>query len=254
MDALLVYLSNHFDDRLSVSGVTGDLLIWGERVNDDVRLLGLSFNVSTAVTTTQGHGDRLISSGTLFSQQTNLPLVKIVYSPDLQNNPKSTLLLDGEEVKRDEAANKIQAKFGTHYKLFGTNKAVNRATNDAFQDWARDNLPRNYVRIDIDAILDTQEQVPVVLIEVKRSPKVPTQSWKPYIDDIRNYYISDLLAKQTHLNFVTLNHAFVTSQVLDTSMVGIHDIQKVSLTTQEIQSTKVITNAKSVIARLDSLS
>jgi len=180
-------------------------------------------------------------------------LIKIKYSPDLYTEPKATLFIDGERVRKDEAAARIQTKFGTQYRLFGTQKAVNRATNDVFQDWARDNLPRDYVRIDLDAILNTQNHIPAVLIEVKRSTQDPPERWQPYVKDIRNYYIVDLLAKTAHLKFITLNHAHKNVILSDNSTIGIHDIQKVSLAPQEIQSSKELAKAKDVVAYLTKL-
>ena len=153
MDNLLRYLHNYFHDRLAVSGETGDLLIWGERINNGVRLLGLSFNISVAARTTQGHGDLLLSCGRDIASKINLPMMHIVYPPDLHANPAATLLLNGERVGKKDAQRMIQTALGTRQTILGTTKDVNRRTNDVFQDWARENLPRDYVRNDIDALL-----------------------------------------------------------------------------------------------------
>ncbi|MEO8891651.1 MAG: hypothetical protein ABI417_08975 [Coleofasciculaceae cyanobacterium] len=254
MDNLLTYLSNQFGSRLAVSGETGDLLVWGERVNNDIRLLGLSYNTSTTSQALQENNHPLLSSGNKIAQQINLPLVRIIYPANLNTDPNSALNIDGERVEREEASAKIQHKFGTQYKLFGTTKLVNRSTNDAFQDWARVNLPQNYIRIDLDAILHVEDQKPALIIEVKRSTQVSVQRWEPYIADIRNYYIVDLLAKKAGLKFITLNHAYRDSLVSDESIIGIHNIQKISLEPQVIKSTKLLIKAKGVVTHLINMS
>ncbi len=247
MDNLLRYLHNHFSDRLAVSGETGDLLIWGERITNGVRLLGLSFNISAAARTTQGHGDLLLSCGKYIASKINLPMMHIVYPPDLQPNPAATLLINGQRVGKNNAQSIIQALLDTRQTILGTAKDVNKRTNDAFQDWARENLPRDYVRNDIDAILLTQAHEPLELIEVKRSTQVPPTRWAPYAADARNYYMGDLLARRAGLKFITLNHANKDVSVDDGTTVGVHFIQGVSLNPDQIRSRKILVNAKELV-------
>jgi len=254
VDNLLSYLSGHFGDRLVVSGVSGDLLVWGERDFNGVKLLGLSFNTPTTAQSTTGHGDLLLASGTLMAQRINLPLIRIEYPPDLDTNPNSMLIIDGNQVKRVSAAATIQALLGTRYTVAGTSKAVNRSTNDPFHVWARDTLPLNYVRTDVDAILLTNDLKPALLIEVKRSPRVPVRNWEPFLQDIRNYYISDVLAKQTQLQFITLNHPYTNVSVTDEKIVGVFDIQRVTLNPDRIQFTKQLTTAINLVTMLDEMS
>lgn len=254
MDNLLRYLSGHFGDRLAVSGVSGDLLVWGERDFNGVKLLGLSFNTPTTAQSTTGHGDLLLASGTLMAQRINLPLIRIEYPPDLDTNPNSMLIIDGNQVKRVSAAATIQALLGTRYTVAGTNKAVNRSTNDPFHIWARETLPQNYVRTDVDAILHSQKLTPALLIEVKRSPSKTVREWEPYTEDARNYYISDLLAKRAQLKFVTLNHPYTNVPVSDEKIVGLYDIQKVTLSPANIQFTKELATAINLVTILDEMS
>jgi hypothetical protein len=247
VDNLLRYLYNHFGNRLAVSGETGDLLIWGERINNGVRLLGLSFNISRAMRTTRGHGDLLFSCGKHIASKINLPILHIIYPSDLQTNPRATLLINGQSVAKNDAQRTIQALFGTRQTILGTAKDVNKRTNDVFQDWARDNLPRDYVRNDIDAILLTQAYEPSKLIEVKRSTQVPPTRWTPFTNDARNYYMGNLLAQRAGLDFITLNHANKDIPVDDETTVGIHFIDGVSLNPDRIRSRKTLVNARELV-------
>ena len=251
MDNLLKYLSGHFGDRLAVSGVSGDLLVWGERIYNGVKLLGLSFNTPTTAQSTTGHGDLLLASGTLMAQRMNVPFIRIEYPPNLDTNANSTLIIDGQQVKGVRAAATIQAILGTSYTVAGTSKTVNRSTNDPFHVWAREAMPLNYVRTDVDAILHTPDLKPALLIEVKRSPRVPVRNWEPFLQDIRNYYISDVLAKQTQLQSITLNHPYTNVPVTDEKIVGVFDIQRVTLNPARIQFTKQLTTAINLVTLLD---
>jgi hypothetical protein len=254
VDNLLKYLSDHFGDRLAVSGVSGDLLVWGERIYNGVKLLGLSFNTSTIAQSTAGHGNLLLASGTFMAQRMNVPFIRIEYPPDLDTNPNSILIIDGQQVKRVMGAAKIQALLGTRYTVAGTSKAVNRSTSDPFHVWAREALPQNYVRTDVDAIVHSQKLMSALLIEVKRSPSKTVREWEPYTADARNYYISDLLAKRARLKFVTLNHPYTTVSVTDEKMVGVYDIQTVTLSPADIQFTKQLTTALNLVTILDEMS
>ncbi len=250
MDNLLTYLHNHFRDQVAVSGEAGDLLIWGERINNGVKLLGLSFNVSTVTRTTQRHGDFLFSCGKHIASKINLPMMHIVYPPDLQTNPLATLLLNGQSIRKNDAQKAIQVLLGTNQTILGTAKDVNKRTNDAFQDWARDNLPRNYVRNDIDAVLLTQAYRPWKIIEVKRSTQIPPTRWTPFTNDARNYYIGNLLAQRAELNFITLNHANKDVPVDDETTVGVHLIDGVSLNPDQIRSRKTLVSARELVKML----
>lgn len=254
MDNLLSYLSDHFGSRLAVSGVSGDLLVWGERDFNRVKLLGLSFNTPTTAKPTKEHGDLLLASGTLMAQRMKMPFIRIEYPSDLDTNPNSMLIIDGKQVKRVSAAATIQALLGTRYTVAGTSKAVNRSTSDPFHVWARGAMPLKYVRTDVDAILHTKDLKPALLIEVKRSPKVPVRNWEPFLQDIRNYYISDVLAKQTQSQTITLNHPYTNVSVTDEKIVGVFDIQKVTLNPEDIQFTKQLTTALNLVTILDEMS
>ena len=248
MDNLLKYLHNHFNDQLAVSGETGDLLIWGERIDRGVRLLGLSFNIpATLARRTQGHGDLLLSCGKYIASKINLPIMHIVYPPDLQTNALATLLINSQKVRRSDAERTIQKLFGTRQTILAPAKDVNKRTNDAVQDWARENLPRDYVRNDIDALFLSSAHEPLELIEVKRSTQIPPTRWTPFTNDARNYYIGDLLAKRAGLKFITLNHANKDIPVDDKTIVGVHTIQRVSLSPDRIMSQKVLVDARELI-------
>lgn len=251
MDNLLKYLSDHFGGRIAVSGVSGDLLVWGERTYNGVKLLGLSFNTPTTAQSRTVHSDLLLASGTLMAQRMNLPFIRIEYPPDLDINPNSILIIDGRQVKRASAAATIQALLGTSYTVAGTSKAVNRSTSDPFHVWAREAMPLKYVRTDVDAILYTQDLKPALLIEVKRSPKVPVRNWEPFLQDIRNYYISDVLAKRSGLRFTTLNHPYTNVPVTDEKIVGVFDIQRVTLNPEHIQFTKELATALNLVTMLE---
>ncbi len=254
VDNLLQYLSGHFGGRLAVSGVSGDLLIWGERTINGVKLLGLSFNTPTTVHSTTGQGDLLLASGTVMAQRMRVPFIRIEYQPDVDTNRNAILIIDGKQVIRARAAATIQASLGTNYTVAGTSKAVNRSTSDPFHVWAREAMPLNYVRADVDAILHSPKVTPAILIEVKRSPSKTVQQWQPYIADARNYFISDVLAKRAQLKFVTLNHPYTSVPVSDEKIVGVYDVQEVTLSPARIQFTKEVTTAINLVTILDGMS
>jgi len=251
MDNLLQYLRNHFKDRLIISGEIGDLLIWGERTQNGVRLLGLSCNVAANIRPGQKQLRQLLDSGTAIAASIGVPIMRIVYPLDLITNPQATLRINNQVVNKVDAPAIIQGLLGTRYNVFGTSKDVNKQINDVFHEWARAQLPKDYVRNDIDAILLTPEYELRDILEIKRSPSRKPDKWTPYVEDIRNYYMGDLLAKRAGMRFITLNHPNKFVPVNDDTTVGIHFIQRVILNPENIQSTRTLVQAREVIDFLD---
>ncbi len=249
MDNLLLYLQKHFGRRLVVSGEEGDLLVWGDRQGQAIRLLGLSLNAAASEPATPS---RLLELGQFMERQLRLPFLVIRYPPDLDMNPLAELILDGEKVRVGEAARRIQERFGTRYRQAGTGKEVNKATHDAFHRWARLHLPYNYVRSDLDAFLLAAETDcrPRILLEIKRSTLVAPASWQPYAADARNYFIQKMLADRLGLEFLTLNHNCRDMPVTDGSKIGVHRIQRVSLNPPRIVSEKTLLSAQEATALL----
>jgi hypothetical protein len=240
-DEFLVYMKDKINDRLLMSFNNTDLLLWGTRENSSVKLLGLTLTVGvrdvrTIKSKLEDLEDRLsnvMKVASLLSHSSDSIFFVILYSlsggssfrvtdpNDPQNLSKSF------EVEETKMPHLIEGSFKTSLGDRGTAKAVNKSTSDWFHDWARANLPREYVRTNIDGLLLDKRQTPIILLETKRSFYEP-YSWNPWQADSRNYYLQHLLATKSDLSFWTVYHR-KGEKIGDTSQVALLMISKVSL-------------------------
>lgn len=235
MDELLQYLKIKLENRITVSGDNIDLLIWGERHYNEVKILGISLNRQEDVALDL-RGDQLLSIGKALSDKSGVGFMEIIYPNDLIENPNAELIINGENKSKEDSIDEIQRILGTSYADFGTTKQVNKQVADQFHGWARDNLPTAYVRIDIDAIHSSENDVNdiISLIEVKRSTAISVLNWLPYTNDIRNYYIENVFTKLANLNFYTINHSCKDIDVVDNTVRGFYDILDVNIELNKI--------------------
>lgn len=239
MDNLLQYLKKNLGNKIIVSGDNIDLLIWGERHQNEVNILGISLNRQQDVDLGL-RGEQLLNIGKGLSDKSGVEFMEIIYPKDLNINPSAELIINGEKKSKEDSIDEIQRILGTSYTNYGTNKGVNRQVADSFHTWARDNLPTSYVRIDIDAIHSSENDVSdiISLIEIKRSTAIKVEYWKPYTQDIRNYYIENVLAKLAELNFYTINHSCRFINVEDDTIIGFFEISDVDIKRNEISYIK----------------
>lgn len=92
-------------------------------------------------------------------------------------------------------------------------KNVNVSRNDRFVDWTRQNLTRNCVINDIDALLCPKNELPGVLIELKR-PRGDIRNWGPYLDDRGNYQSCALIADRCGLENRTIAYNVANNQIV----------------------------------------
>ena len=253
MDNLLAYLKRNLPNHLLISGEQGDLLVWGERDNNDVHLLGISYNGQINQNGSESISYELLRIGKKTSDLYNIPFMHIQYPIDLDTKPDKFLVINKIKIELSDAAEYIQKFLGTDGKIKGTNKEVNKSTNDAFHKWARSNLPQNYIRVDIDALLISSENMPKAILEIKRSTQVNPANWKPYVQDARNYMIQKKLAYRLKIPYVTLNHNCLFTAVEDKTLIGRHEINAVSLDPLRITSNKQLIQATNVVYYLKAI-
>lgn len=258
-DEFLLYLKRKIKSRLIMSFNNTDLLVWGSRGDDGVKLLGLTLNIG--VRNWERVNDviadnRVINAmqvASSLSRSSHSTFFAIVYSQSGANvfrvtDPKDpTNWSKSFSVKEAEMPKLIQRFFKTNLQTRGTLKPVNRATSDWFHDWARGNLPREYVRINIDGLILDKSEKPNILLETKRSIYYDVDSWQPWRDDARNYYLQHLLATKADLRFWTVYHE-KGEVVTDRTRVAVFIISKVSLDKEDkwIAFSCVKTNASDV--------
>jgi len=213
-DELLLYLKNKIRDYFIASFDNTDLLVWGSRKNESVRLLGVTINIGVKHLRDTGYAKdervaKAMQVAHLLSQKSQSVFFAIVYpgegidgfkvtSPDDPLNWSKSFI-----VKEAEMPKLIQQFFNTDLCTVGTTKPVNRSTSDWFHVWARVNLPREYIRTNIDGLLLDNKGRPRILLETKRSFST-LDSWQPYKEDARNYYLQHLLATKVGLKLWTL--------------------------------------------------
>lgn len=218
-DEFLVYMKDKINDRLIMSFDHTDLLLWGKRTDDSVELLGLTLNIGVKEPKTfrskqdefDDRVNNVLQVVSLISQRSSSPFFIIVYSTAggssfRVTNPSDPLNWSKSlEVDEGIMSAFIQKFFKTTLESKGTSKPVNRTTSDWFHDWARENLPEEYVRTNIDGLILDKKKNPSILLETKRSFQDP-YSWKPYKEDSRNYYLQYLLATKSDLSFWAVYH------------------------------------------------
>ena len=263
-DEFLVYLKAKIKDRLIISFNNTDLLLWGARRNNEVKLLGLTLNIGTRNFRTvkrkfadpENQITHVMKIAHSLSDTSNSIFFAIVYSLSgddyfVVTDPSNPLNWEKSfEVEEVKMPSLIQTFFKTKLKTVGTAKAVNKATSDWFHVWARANLPREYVRVNIDGLILDKGQRPSVLLETKRS-FYSADSWKPWHADARNYYLQNLLATKSGLKFWTVYHKKGIS-VNDKTRIALFIISKVSLDAAKwITYRRIDTNACKVFKQVD---
>lgn len=240
-DEFLVYMKGMMDDRLVMSFDNTDLLLWGTRENGSVRLLGLTLTVGVrnpriAKDNPQGLDDRLgnvMKVASLLSQRSNSTFFVVLYpisgsSPFVVTDPKDPHNWSKSfEVQEAKMPQLVEDFFKTSLGNRGTAKPVNKETSDWFHDWTRANLPKEYVKANMDGLIMDKERTPRILLETKRS-FATAYSWNPYQTDSRNYYLQQLLAKLSDLSFWTVYHVKGIT-VDDNTEVALFQVSDVSL-------------------------
>ena len=263
-DEFLVYLKTRIKDRLIMSFNNTDLLLWGARKKNEVRLLGLTLNIgiknlqtiNMKVTDLTSNVNKIMRIAFSLSNASNLTFFGIVYSISgddyfIVTDPRNPLDWT-KSLKIDEAKMPllIQNFFKTNFGTVGTAKAVNKSTSDWFHVWARENLPREYVRVNLDGLILTKDQRPKILLETKRS-FIGVDSWNPWEADSRNYYLQNLFAANSGLRFWTVYHKKST-KVNDETRITLFMISAVALDADRwITFHRVSTEAYKILKLVD---
>ena len=263
-DEFLIYLEAKIKDRLIISFDNTDLLLWGTRRNSKVKLLGITLNIgcSNLRTVKKSFSDpknqitHVMKFARLLANASSSTFFAIAYSLSgddyfVVTEPTDPLnWQESVEVNESKMPLLIQTFFGTRLRTLGTAKAVNKATSDWFHDWARANLPLEYVRVNIDGLILDKEQRPSILLETKRS-FYSVDSWEPWRADARNYYLQNLLATKSGLKFWTVYHKKGIS-VGDKTRIALFIISKVTLGAAKwIIFRRIDNNARKVLKLVD---
>ena len=250
MDQFLEYLKSVLKERLFISGEYCDILIWGNRAKGNTEIIGLSLN--TRIKNINIPEYKVANSvAKVIASRLNVPFLSIVYPDNDIVNTSSVLVINNKKIVASQACNFIQSILGTNEIEIGTSKAINKSISDPFHNWARINLPKNYVRLDIDALyLDSSLEIPLVCIEVKRSAAKKISEWKPYTNDIANYYLELLLCDLAIIEFITVHHANITTKVTSNTSIGFHRILKVDLSRTLITDQFISTTVDKLIEYL----
>jgi len=237
-DEFLIYLRSKLQEDLITSFDNTDVLVWGTRQNEDVKLLGLTLNIGVrslpdSSYTADSRTAHAMQIAHVLGQMSHSAFFAIAY-PLLNNNSfRVTNPVDPLDwskssiVKGVEMPKLIQQFFNTDLHIAGTAKPVNKGTSDWFHQWARANLPREYVRTNIDGLLLDDKGMPHILLETKRS-SFSLDSWQPWQNDARNYYLQQLLATKVGLKFWTVYH-IKGEEVIDQTEVTLFEISDVFL-------------------------
>lgn len=263
-DEFLAYLKAKMKDRLIMSFDNTDLLLWGARKNNEVKLLGLTLNIGTKnlrtikgkIADPKNKVDKIMRTAYSLSNASNSTFFGIVYSLSgddyfIVTDPRSPLdWTKSLEVEETEMPSLIQNFFKTKLGTVGTTKAVNKATSDWFHVWARANLPLEYVRVNLDGLILNKDQRPKILLETKRS-FYSVDSWLPWEADSRNYYLQNLFATNSGLGFWTVYHK-KGMEVNDETRITLFMISAVSLDADRwITYHRVVTEACKVLKLAD---
>lgn len=239
-DEFLIYLKAKLGERIITTVENADLLLWGVRDSDNVKLLGLTLTIGLEDNEIISRPVKLtnktvsiIKIAQSISQSIDSVFFVIFYSLSGKFSfkiipPKNPLDLSNNiEIEEGKMPKAIEDLFSTNLRDTGTAKPVNKSTSDWFHVWTRANLPRDYVKANIDGLIQNEKSKPVIFLETKRS-YMKSSSWTPYQADSRNYYLQHLLAKRAGLNFWTIYHQKGIS-INDSSDVSLFIISKVSL-------------------------
>jgi hypothetical protein len=246
-DELLKYLKSKLKDRFVTSLSEKDLLIWAAQNNStglNIIALTLTIGVKTSNPAKLSVSDlisrdetvKMFISGFNLSKMAGVDFWLLMYPSVISKDSNLRILkADKNNISNFSSdvtgschnfASVIQSSFGTQFQTHGTRKAVNIRTADAFHRLARESLPEEYVRIDIDGLVVDEKNIPKRMIEVKRS-FIEVHKWKPWKDDLRNYQLELSLARQANIDFWTLYHK-KNIHVDDNTLVGVFKIKRIS--------------------------
>jgi hypothetical protein len=153
--------------------------------------------------------------------ENKVPVLYIQYDDAMQ-----FLFLEGERLSLEEAAKRISNTF--NIKL-GQNpaKAPNSSTqiNDPFHLWSRDAFDGfSVMKTDIDILFIRSTTEPSlelisIVMEIKRSKKIPVGRWLPYVNpsglnDINNYLLTISLCNLLKCTFITVHHDVMDNQAV----------------------------------------
>ncbi len=252
-------MSQKIGNRLISSFNHNDLLLWGARSGSIVEPLGLTLNIGIrhepwAKKLSDKRTQATIQIASTLSHNVGYCFFVILY-PTTGNKPYFLVTspndqlksLEPAKVKQNEVVNLIQMYFNTNFRTRGTGKPVNRATSDFFHDWARENIPFEYVRVNLDGLILDNDFLPTIILETKRS-FYDLDAWKPYRNDARNYYLEYILAREAGLDFWTIYH-IKNKPIYDDSDVARFRIHRVWLNRWEkwINYSLLITSAEKVV-------
>ena len=121
------------------------------------------------------------------------------YWSDLANS--TVFDLSGKQLK-----DLLYNKMGAIYTDAGTTKDENSHLADYFHFWSRETLSKNITKLDIDAMILSDNSENGILIEIKRSSKPPIPKWVPHKNDKANYILELEYAKKINALFWLLHH------------------------------------------------
>jgi len=223
------------EDNLHVSDDSGYIIVWGEKTDGEINLLGLSYESSylwdNKLNDIMG---KKINAVQNLSDLLGLPLFW-VGKEDFENKELEIDViknnLDDFEPSRfhvNEANDQIQGILGTDYEVSGASKEVNVSLADAYHKWTRNFLPSKYVKIDIDILAVNNENRPTGFIEIKRTGQAPNR-WTPWKDDLENYMIQFQTSCEANLKPIIIHHQYVErnklGEINDESDIGYYKIK-----------------------------
>ncbi|WP_167769477.1 hypothetical protein, partial [Thermococcus sp. GR7] len=116
----------------------------------------------------------------------------------------------------------LQNCFGTSYQEFGTTKKSHSAPSP-FRLWGRRYLPTAYIPLDIDILISNNQNIPRVLVEIKRTDKIPVREWKPFNEDWRQYLVYLTLTREISMEFILINQEYkknLSIRISDDTEIG----------------------------------
>ena len=259
-DEFLFYLNEEIGSRLIISFDNTDLLVWGSRRKNTVKLDGLTLNIGVKdlqrldQVVADNRIEKAMKVASSLSHSSQSAFFAIVYAQlgadaFKVTDPKDPMnWADSLTVREAEMPELIQRFLKTGFPSRGTAKPVNRQTSDWFHVWARANLPREYVRVNIDGLVLDRKGNPRILLETKRS-FYDVDSWEPWRNDARNYYLQHLLATKAGLEFWTVYHV-KGKAVNNKTKVAVFTISNVSLDGGKWITFRRVTAAASDVAEM----
>lgn len=88
-------------------------------------------------------------------------------------------------------------------------KPVNKSVADFFHIWSRDNLAcgnNGITKCDLDGMFLNSDNKPAILLEIKRSKKIPAKDWKPYLNDFTGLHLLHNVARECGSELWVIHH------------------------------------------------